>query len=267
VGDAAHPYDCFHYTSDRRAIGPETWLAKFHGYLLTDAYVAYERIGRLRADVIKCGCWAHGRRKFEAIHKLGATAATRTAMRLFQRLFAIEARLHGADEATRLAARRAQSRPVVEELHAWLLAEAPRQLPKSKMAGAIHYMLNHWPTFTRFLESGAVPLDNNASERAVKFPILGRKAWLFVGNQAAGEVAARMFTLTKTCNRHWIDPLAYLQDVYTRLPTLPAAELPTLLPDRWVIDHPRHRIPERMQEAIERAQRARERRADRRRAG
>ena len=73
-------------------------------------------------------------------------------------------------------------------------------------------------------------MDNNAAERALKYPILGRKAWLFFGNQTAGETAAKLFTLTKTCNRHRIDPLAYLQDVYARLPTTSAGRVAVTAP-------------------------------------
>jgi len=265
VGDADHPYDCFFYTSDRRSIRAESMLAGFQGYLTADAYIAYERIGELWPGVFKASCWAHGRRKFEACHHLGATAQTRTALSYFQKLFDLEDLHRRSRDEARLAARREKSLPIVEEFHAWLLAQRLRQLPKSKLAGAINYMLNRWESFTRFLESGAVPMDNNAAERALKYPILGRKAWLFFGNQAAGETAAKLFTLTKTCNRHRIDPFAYLQDVYARLPTTPPDELPLLLPDRWIQYHPQHRIQERVQEALDRAQRARERRAERRR--
>ena len=102
--------------------------------------------------------------------------------------------------------------------------------------------------------------------QTIKYPILGRKAWLFVGHREAGETAATLFTLTKTCNRHRIDPFAYLQDVYTRLPALSSEELPHLLPDRWILDHPQHRLSERVQEALDRVRRTRERRAVRRAA-
>jgi len=265
VGDANHPYDCFFYTSDRRSIRAESMLAGFQGYLTADAYIAYERIGELWPGVFKASCWAHGRRKFEACHHLGATPQTRTALSFFQKLFDLEDLHRRSSDEARLAARREKSTPIVEEFHEWLLAQRLRQLPKSKLAGAINYLLNRWESFTRFLESGAVPMDNNAAERALKYPILGRKAWLFFGNQAAGETAAKLFTLTKTCNRHRIDPFAYLQDVYARLPTTPPDELPSLLPDRWIQDHPQHLIQERVQEALDRAQRARERRAERRR--
>src|SRR5690606_24044999 len=136
----------------------------------------------------------------------------------FRRLFDIEDALRPCSDEERLAGRLARSQPIIEALHDWLEQERTRQLPKAKLMGAINYMLNRWDAFTRILESGAIPLDNNAAERAVKYPILGRKAWLFVGNHQAGETAANLFTLTKTCNRLHIDPYAYLKDVYTRLP-------------------------------------------------
>ena len=264
VGDAAHPYDCFFYTSDRRSIRAETLLEGFQGYLTADAYVAYERIGQLWPGVFKASCWVHARRKFEACHHLGATRQTYTALAYFRKLFDIEGLYGQSSDEARLAARREKSQPIVEEFREWLWTERQDQIPKAKLAGAINYMLNRWESFTRFLESGAVPLDNNAAERALKYPILGRKAWLFFGNQAAGETAAKLFTLTKSCNRHRIDPLAYLKDIYIRLPTTPPDELPLLLPDRWIADHPEHLIQQRVQEALDRAQRARERRAERR---
>ena len=71
VGDAAHPYDCFFYTSDRRSVRPRQFLSGFRGYLLTDAYIGYERIGELWPGILRASCWAHGRRKFEECHHLG----------------------------------------------------------------------------------------------------------------------------------------------------------------------------------------------------
>jgi hypothetical protein len=266
VGDTDHPYDCFFYSSDRRSVRAETFLSGFHGYLLADAYVAYERIGQLWPGVIKASCWAHGRRKFEECHHLGATRQTHTALAYLRQLFDIEDLYRPSSEDVRLAGRKEKSKPIVDAFYEWLKAERARQLPKAKLTGAINYMLNRWDSFTRFLESGLVPLDNNIAERTLKYPILGRKAWLFVGNHEAGETAAKLFTLTKTCNRLHIDPFAYLQDVYARLPTASPDELPSLLPDCWLADHPQHLIPKRVQEAIERAWRARERRAERRAA-
>lgn len=264
VGHATHPYDCFFYTSDRRSVRPQQFLSGFRGYLLTDAYIGYERIGELRPGIIRASCWAHGRRKFEECHHLGATPQTHAALAFLRQLFDLEDLYQHQSDEERLAGRQAKSQPIVQEFHAWLEAERARQLPKSKLSGAINYMLNRWESFARFLESGCIPLSNNVAERALKYPILGRKAWLFVGNPTAGETAAKLITLTKTCNRLHIDPFAYLQDVYARLPTMTPDELPSLLPDRWLQEHPQHLLPHRVQEAIERAQRAHEQRAARR---
>jgi hypothetical protein len=57
VGDAEHPYDCFFYTSDRRTIRPREFLSRYHGYLPTDAYIAYERLGDLGSDILNASCW------------------------------------------------------------------------------------------------------------------------------------------------------------------------------------------------------------------
>lgn len=265
VGDAQHPYDCFTYTSSRACVGAERFLRGFQGYLVADAYVAYERIGELWPGVSKATCWIHARRGFEACHALGPTPLTRRAMKFFRQLFDIEGRHRAADAATRYAARQKFSQPIVAAFHAWLEDVGKSRLPKDKLLGAIRYMLDRWPSFTRFLESGDIPLDNNAAERALKFPILGRKAWLFVGNATAGQTAATLFTLTKTCNRLHLDPFAYLQDVYARLPTTSDDELEELLPDRWLAQHPQHQLTARVQEAHDRALRAREKREERRR--
>jgi hypothetical protein len=63
-------------------------------------------------------------------------------------------------------------------------------LPKSPMAEAVNYSLNHWEELTLFLKDGAVPIDNNASEREMKRQVLNRKNSLFVGNPRGGRTAA-----------------------------------------------------------------------------
>lgn len=148
VGDADHPYDCFFYTSDRRSIRAETMLEGFEGYLMADAYVAYERIGRLNEGVFKASCWVHGRRKFEACHHLGATDQTRTAMAYFRKLFDIEDRYRTSSDDERLAARQEMSKPLVESFSQWLQSERGRQLPKSKLSGAITHVSYSSPKMT-----------------------------------------------------------------------------------------------------------------------
>ena len=266
VGDRGHPYDSFYFTVDRARAGPEAFLSGFHGYLQSDAYVCYERIALASAEILKVGCWAHARRKFEEVHFTGASVRTHTALGYFGRLYDIEDRARSLGDQQRYELRQQEAKPIVTSFHEWLLEHSERELPKSKLRGAIGYMTNRWDAFQRYLEHGAIPIDNNRTEASLKYAILGRKAWLFFGNERGGETAATLFTLTKSCNRHRIDPYAYLRDVYARLPSLRESELESLLPDRWIQEQPQHRIQERVAEACERAARKRRRRAQRRHA-
>jgi transposase len=265
IGDADQPYDCFHFTVGRSRDGPEQFLSGYQGYLQSDAYVCYDSLSKSNPEMAQVGCWAHARRKFEEINFVTPSLRTQTAMSYFQRLYDIEDRGHDLDENERHELRQAEARPLVAEFHRWLLEQYERELPKSKFRAAIGYMITRWEAFERYLACGAIPIDNNRTEAALKFAVLGRKAWLFFGNPHGGETAATLFTLTKSCNRHRVDPFAYLRDVYTRLPTTPESKLDSLLPDHWIQEHPEHLIQERVHEAQQRAQRTRARRAQRRR--
>jgi len=265
IGDGDHPYDCFYFTVDRSRDGPQKFLSGYRGYLQSDAYICYEVISDTHEEILKVGCWAHARRKFEEVHFTAPSVRTHTALGYFQRLYEIEDRGHDLTESQRCALRQREAKPIVTEFHRWLVEQYGRELPKSKLRAAIGYVTSRWEAFERYLECGAIPIDNNRTEAALKYAILGRKAWLFFGNPQGGETAAALFTLTKSCNRHRVDPFAYLRDVYTRLPVLAVSELESLLPDRWIQEHPEHLIQERVNESQQRAQRTRTRRAQRRR--
>jgi transposase len=264
IGDNNYPYDCFYFTVDRSRDGPDQFLSGFRGYLQSDAYICYELISAASEEILRTGCWTHARRKFEEVHFTAPSVRTSTAMGYIQRLYDIEDRGRDLSDEQRYELRQRESKPIVTEFHGWLIEQYERELPKSKLRAAIGYMTNRWDAFERFLECGAIPLDNNRTEAALKYAILGRKAWLFVGNERAGQTAASLFTLTKSCNRHRVDPFAYLRDVYTRLPTMSASQLESLLPDRWIQEHPEHLIQARVHEAQQRAERTRQRRAQRR---
>jgi hypothetical protein len=101
------------------------------------------------------------------------------------------------------------------------------------MTEAIGYALNNWTALMRYTEAGFLAIDNNVAEREMKRIAIGRKNWLFVGSDQGGRTAAILFSFTSTCHRLGVEPWAYLQDVLTRLPTLPAERRAELLPDRW----------------------------------
>ena len=132
-----------------------------------------------------------------------------------------------------LALRRDKSRRAMEELHAWLEAEQPKHLPKGPLGEAIGYALSQWKPLTRFLDDARLPVDNNASERALRPAALGRKNYLFVGNDQAGQNIAGLYSLVATCEANGVNPFEYLADVLPRLASHPASRTDELLPHRW----------------------------------
>ena len=124
---------------------------------------------------------------------------------------------------------------------------------------AMFYMLNRWETFTCYLDDGAIPIDNNRTEAALKDPIIGRKNWLFFQietgqTETGGQTAAILYSLTSTCKRLCIDVYAYLNDLFHRLPSATVEELEQLLPDNWLAAHPQHLVQQRVTESIQAAE-------------
>ena len=121
----------------------------------------------------------------------------------------------------------------MEAFKAWLDGEKDKHAPKMPLALAINYAWNRGETLTRFLDDVRIPVDNNASERALRVVALGRKNFLFVGDPESGANLAGLYSLVSTCDSHEVDPVAYLQDVMLRVDTHPASRIDELLPDRW----------------------------------
>ncbi len=181
-----------------------------------------------------------------------------------QKLYDIEDRAKDMTDEARHELRQVESRPIVESIRRWLDERDEQELPRSPLREGVNYLRKRWEVFERFLESGAIRLDNNCTEAALKGPVMGKKAWLFFGNEQGGETAAALFTLMMTCKRHAIDVQAYLVDVLRRIKQATPEELESLLPDRWIEQHPQARVRQRVKESHAAAHRKRTRRARRR---
>ena len=126
--------------------------------------------------------------------------------------------------------RKLRSAPIRDKLKAWLDVQSARQPPKSPVGAAIRYTLGQWRELGVFLDDARVPLDNNASERALRRVAIGRKNYLFVGDVAAGKSLAGLCSLVATCEAREINPFDYLVDVLARVQDHPAKALDELLP-------------------------------------
>jgi transposase len=237
LGDAIHPYNVFDFTLNHKRDGPERFLADYRGYLHADAFSGYDRLylpdpHTAAARIIEVACNAHARRKFYEARGSDALRSHQ-ALAYYRQLYELERGAKDFSDAQRLQMRQDLSVPILGQLHAWLTAQRPEVLPKSPMAEAIGYALNNWEALRRYTEAGFLAIDNNVSEREMKRIAIGRKNWLSIGSPRGGQTAAVLFSFTSTCQRLGVEPWAYLQDVLTRLPTMPVGQLGDLLPDRW----------------------------------
>ena len=153
------------------------------------------------------------------------------------------------EQYTRIAAaRQERARPLLAALGQWLEAQRVRALPKSPIGQAIAYARSNWQALCRYVEQGYLAIDNNLSERTLRPATIGRKNWLFVGNDNGGRTAAVLFTMIASAKACGVDPFAYLRDVLAQLPLLIAAAAPhpphvlDLLPNRWLQLHPEARF-------------------------
>lgn len=231
VGDEAHPYNVFDFTQSRGRDGPKYFLKDYNQVLLADAYGGYDGVVAGNA-IVRAGCWAHLRRKVIDAEK-AAPETAQQAIVLVRALYTVEKQGRNASAEERLGLRQEQSAPVLAELHEQFLTWKEQLLPKHPMAEAVNYALGHWEELNVFLSDGAVPIDNNISEREMKRVVLNRKNSLFVGNARGGRTAAILASLTSTCRRHDVDPQLYLTQLLINLPVMRIGDLPDWLPDRW----------------------------------
>jgi len=249
VGDPLHSLTVFDYTTNHKRDGPAAFLKDYRGYVQADAFNGYDGIYlESEGRIIEVACWAHARRKFHESRRLDA-ARMETALAWIGKLYAVEKDLRGRcqsqwqpltleERATQIAAERQErSRPLLDSFHTWLEAEAPKVLPKSAVRGAMNYTLGNWTALSIYPNDGWLDIDNNEGENSLRGLCIGRRNWLFVGNDRGGRAAAIHFSLLASCKRHGHDPWVYYRDVLTRLPAvLPGAseeELLALLPHRW----------------------------------
>ena len=171
--------------------------------------------------------------KFDELAKAGTSAVGEGAIWRFAGLYAVEPELAGLGDDERRDRRQALARPLWEQLEVWLRLERARVADGGSTAAAIDYTLKHWMALTQHLHDGAVPIDNNHLERQIKPWAMGRKVWMFVGSELAGQRAAVVMSLVQSARMCGHEPCAYLRDVQQRLPTQLNSHIEDLLPSRW----------------------------------
>lgn len=229
VAQRAVLYD---FCPSRAGEHPRRVLKDFSGTLVTDDYSGYHAL-QAQARVSAALCMAHARRHLFEAHKLNGSQIAAQAVSLIAKLYEIEREAHELDPQARLLLRQSRSRPLADALHTWLTQQRQMLSKSDVTAKAIDYSLSNWRALTRYLDDGNVPIDNNAAENSIRPLAVGRRNWLFVGSQQAGERAAVIMSLIESVKLNGHDPWAYLKNVFERLPTLKNSDLAQLLPHNW----------------------------------
>lgn len=223
------------YSPSRSGQTPVQVLGGSTGFLQVDAYSGYNAVcvpdGRTRV-----GCMAHARRYMYRALEVAPVEARWMLDRIAD-LYAVEyaAAVRGIlGSKKHLALRKLCSAPVMDEVLLYVEQDKDQHLPKGPMGQALTYLDNNKESLEHFLTDPKLSLDNNISEGQLRIMALGRKNFLFLGNDVAGEHLAVLQSLASSCQLHGVNPLEYFKDVLIRVAGgHPQSRLDELLPHNW----------------------------------
>ncbi len=224
----------FQFSFSRSGQTPVAFLGGTTGKLQVDAYTEYNKVcvpeGRERV-----GCWAHVRRKFFDAEST-APEESNQVLEMIRELYEVEylaVEEHAYRTERHAAMRKLLSQDILDKMKTWMTKRQAKTPPKSPLGKALNYALNQWETLIQFVEDVHLPLDNNIAERALRTIAIGRKNFLFVGNNQAGQNLAILQSLVSTCVANKVNPREYLADVLVRIQTHPMKRIDELLPMLW----------------------------------
>jgi len=210
-------------------------LGAYRGAVQCDGYDAYDQFEK-DDGITVYGCWAHARRKFVDALDENSRLATE-ALCFIRKIYKVES---DADEAGLSADERKEQRlktsyPAIQLFETWMKETYLKVLPNSRMGGAIEYTYSLLPRLSRYVNDGRINIDNNLIENAIRPLALGRKNYLFCGNDASAYRAAIVYSLISTCKAADVDPRTWMEDVLRKIPYYQRdqRDLAELLPYNW----------------------------------
>ena len=209
------------FFNDRGSRSKETarkLLGSYRGVFQSDGYEAYDQFCN-KQGVQGAACWAHARRYWVNAYKEDEKLASQM-IALIARLYKVEKEADelGLTTVERKEKRRKESYPVIRLIEKWCLDTYPKVLEKSLVGKAIAYTYGLLERLSIYINDGRIDIDNNAAENAIRQLALGRKNWLFCGNDAAADRAAIVYSLISTCRNANVDPRQWLEHVLLEIP-------------------------------------------------
>lgn len=207
-------------------------MKNFSGVLHADGYSGFKALYEGNR-ITESACMARVRRKFFDIAQAMESPIATEAIQRIARLYAVENEVRNRPPDRRRDIRQLKAKPIFDELMDWLGEMLDRVSGKSKIAAAMRYALSRQEALARYLNDGRLEIDNNPAERAIRGIALGRKNYLFIGAEDAGDRTATMHSLIETAKLNDVNPEAWLADVLTRIADHPINKIDELLPWRW----------------------------------
>lgn len=220
VRNARAPGMFFHYDKGSRSQEVILKLLKnYQGALQTDGYAAYS-IYENKQGVLPLGCMAHVRRKFDTA--LETTPEAQKALDYISLLYTLEANLkdENANHEQIRKRREEQAYPLLQAMEHWMNLQFNKCTPGSPLGKAIKYAFGMWPRISRYCKEGYFEIDNNAIERTIRPITLGRKNYLFSGNDSGAEDNCIYYSLISSCVEAGVEPHKWLLSTLKKIPSL-----------------------------------------------
>jgi hypothetical protein len=242
-GPPDQPVVLFEYDASRSEEVPSRLLEGFAGVLQTDGYAGYNKVCRDN-PITRIGCWDHARRKFVDASKAAPrrkkgekVSKADMAIGKIRKLYQIEERIKDLEPEQKTEQRNRLSRPLLDDLHAWLQANSPRVPKDSLTFKAIQYTLNQWEYLVKYCDDGCLHISNALAENAIRPFAVGRRNWLFADTSRGARASASCYSLIETAKANGLEPYTYLQYVLQHIAAADTLEkIEALLP--WNMPRP-----------------------------
>ena len=211
----------YEYQQTRNASHPREFLKGYDGICVTDGYQVYHTLEKELEELTIAGCWVHCRRRFDEALKLipksyQKESNTFLLMKQIQAIYREEGKLKDLSSDERLKQRQAVIKPLVDAFFAYL--KTINVSKKDKFGDAIGYALNQEKYLRVFLTDGDVPIDNNASERAIRGFCIGKKNWQMIDTIHGAKSSAIIYSIVETAKANNLKPFDYVQHLLEEMP-------------------------------------------------
>lgn len=220
------PVILYQYGKTRSKSNIQKFLTGFSGTLVSDAFSGYKSLDKNDENIHSAFCWAHARRDYaDALKALKGDAKELAHEAVAHKALVQIAAIYKAEEALkdltaeeRYSRRQREVKPLVEAYFTWVHEQDPATILSQKTRGGLNYSVNQEKYLKVFLEDGNIPIDNSATERAIRPFTIGRANWHIIDTIHGAEASAVIYSLVETAKANNLKIYEYLKHLLTEIP-------------------------------------------------